>query len=174
MADEKKYCMTHYPAEVLSSPAEPIAEITDEIRQLAARMIEIMIEQKGVGLAGPQAGVNLRIFVISLDGTPESAKVYINPKINTSGGIEANSEGCLSLPNITANIKRFKLCTVTAMDLDGNEFTEDADGLYSRALQHEFDHLEGMMIKDRMGRVSAISAKRHLKKLEEESDSLRE
>jgi peptide deformylase len=132
-------------------------------------MIEIMIEQKGVGLAGPQAGVNLRIFVISLDGTPESAKVYINPKIKTSGGLEANSEGCLSLPNITANIKRFKNCTVTATDLDGNEFSDDADDLYSRVLQHEFDHLEGMMIKDRMGRVSAIAAKRHLKKLQEES-----
>ena len=171
MADEKKYCMTRYPAKVLSSPAEPIAEITDDIRQLVARMIEIMIEHRGVGLAGPQAGVNLRIFIISLDGTAESAKVYINPKIKTSGGLEANSEGCLSLPNITANIKRFKLCTVTATDLDGNEFTEDANGLYSRALQHEFDHLEGMMIKDRMGRVSAIAAKRHLKKLEEEHES---
>ena len=171
MADEKNYCMTCYPAKVLSSPAEPVAEITDDIRQLAARMIEIMFEQKGVGLAGPQAGVNLRIFVISLDGTEESTKVYINPKIKTSGGIEANSEGCLSLPGITANIKRFKNCTVTATDLDGNEFTDEADGLYSRALQHEYDHLDGMMIKDRMGRVSAIAAKRHLKKLEEYYES---
>ena len=168
MADAKKYRMTHYPAQVLSSPAEPVAEITDEIRQIAKRMIEIMIEQKGVGLAGPQAGVNLRIFVISLDGTAENAKVYINPRIKTSGGIEANSEGCLSLPGITANIKRFKKCTITATDLDGNEFTEDSEDLYARALQHEFDHLEGMMIKDRMGRVSAIAAKRHLKKLKEE------
>jgi peptide deformylase len=170
MTDAEKYCMTCYPAKVLSSPAEPVAEITDDIRQLAARMIEIMFEQKGVGLAGPQAGVNLRIFVISLDGTEESVKVYINPKIKTSGGIEANSEGCLSLPGITANIKRFKNCTVTATDLDGNEFTDEADGLYSRALQHEYDHLDGMMIKDRMGRVSAIAAKRHLKKLEQESE----
>ena len=168
MAEQKKYCITHYPAKVLSSPAEPVGEITDEIRALAVRMIEIMIEQRGIGLAGPQAGVNLRIFVISLDGTAESAKVYINPKIKTSGGLEANQEGCLSLPGVSANIKRFKLCTVTATDLDGNEFTDDADELYARALQHEFDHLEGMMIKDRMGRVSAISAKRHLRKLEEE------
>lgn len=168
MADTKKYCMTCYPAKVLSSPAEPIAEITDEIRQLAERMIEIMVQQRGVGLAGPQAGVNLRIFIISLDGTAESTKVYINPKIKTSGGIEANSEGCLSLPGITANIKRFKKCTVTATDLDGNEFTDEAEELYSRALQHEYDHLDGMMIKDRMGRVSAIAAKRHLRKLEEE------
>jgi len=168
MTDQKKYSITRYPARVLSSPAEPVGEITDEIRQLVARMIEIMVEQKGVGLAAPQAGVNLRIFVISLDGTAESAKVYINPKIKTSGGIEANSEGCLSLPGITANIKRFKKCSVTATDLDGNEFTEEGDELYSIALQHEYDHLEGMMIKDRMGRVSAISAKRHLRRLEEE------
>ena len=168
MTDPKKYCITHYPAKVLSAPAKLVGEITDEIRDLASRMIEIMIEQKGIGLAGPQAGVNLRIFVISLDGTAESARVYINPKINTSGGLEANQEGCLSLPGISANIKRFKLCTVTATDLDGNEFTDEADDLYARALQHEYDHLDGMMIKDRMGRVSAISARRHLKRLEEE------
>ena len=122
-------------------------------------MIDIMLETKGVGLAAPQAGVNLRIFVVSLDATKENAKVYINPKIETSGPLEAIEEGCLSLPGISAKIKRFTKCPVTATDLDGNTFTEEAEGLLARAFQHEFDHLEGMMIKDRMGRVQAIGPK---------------
>ena len=168
MLDPKKCCITHYPDKVLASPAEPVGEITDEIKQLADRMVEIMIEQKGVGLAGPQAGVNLRIFVISLDGTAECARVYINPTIKPTGTLESNQEGCLSLPGVHANIKRYQKCSVTATDLEGNTFTDEATGLYARALQHEYDHLEGMMIKDRMGRASGIAARRHLRRLEEE------
>ena len=160
--------ITHFPTPVLSQVAKPIENIDDSIRQLADRMIDIMLETKGVGLAGPQAGVNLRIFVVTLDGTKENAKVYINPKIETSGPLEAVEEGCLSLPGISAKIKRFKQCTVTATDLDGNTFTEEAEGLLARAFQHEFDHLEGMMIKDRMGRVQAIGARKLLKKLRED------
>ena len=168
MLEPEKCTITRYPAKVLSTAAKPIEKIDDTIRALAEKMIDIMIETKGVGLAGPQAGVDLRIFVISLDGTKEQARVYINPTIKPYGGIESNQEGCLSLPGIWANIKRFKKCKVTATDLDGNEFTDEGDGLYARALQHEFDHLEGMMIKDRLGKVAAISAKKHLIKLEEE------
>ena len=168
MLEPEKCCITHYPEKVLSSPAEPVGEITDEIKQLAERMVEIMVEQKGIGLAGPQAGVNMRIFVISIDGTAEEAKVYINPTIKTAGSLESNQEGCLSLPGIHANIKRYQKCSVTATDLEGNTFTDEATGLYARAIQHEYDHLEGMMIKDRMGRVSGIAARRHLRRLEED------
>lgn len=168
MIDPKKCCITHYPEKVLSSPAEPVAEITDQIKALAERMKQIMVEQKGIGLAAPQAGVNLRIFVVSLDGTAENARVYINPSVKTAGSLESCQEGCLSLPGIHANIKRYTKCTVTATDLEGNTFTDEADGLYARAIQHEYDHLEGMMIKDRMGRASSIAARRHLKKLEQE------
>ena len=106
--------------------------------------------------------------MISLDGTAESAKVYINPTVKTAGSLESEQEGCLSLPGIHAKIKRYSKATVTATDLEGNTFTDEADGLYARAIQHENDHLEGMMIKDRMGRASSIAARRHLRKLEEE------
>jgi peptide deformylase len=131
-------------------------------------MIDIMLEHKGVGLAGPQAGVDLQIFVVSVDGTKENAKVYINPQISLSGPLEENDEGCLSLPGIYTKIKRHKTCTVTATDLDGNEFTEETEGLLARAFQHEFDHLQGRLIKDRMGRVAAIANRRRLKELEKE------
>ena len=165
--DLDKCSINHYPRKVLSQKALPITEINDTIRNLVDKMIDIMIERNGIGLAGPQAGVGLRIFVISLDGSRENAKVYINPEITPSGDITATEEGCLSIPGLSARIKRYKNCTVTAKDLSGNTFTEEADGLYARALQHEYDHLEGTMIKDRLSQVAKISAKKLLKQLEE-------
>ncbi len=136
MVDVNNCRITRYPERVLSQAAEPIDEITDDIRRLVDKMVEIMLENKGVGLAGPQAGVNLRIFVVSVDGTKENAKVYINPEIATSGGMVANDEGCLSLPGVSAKIKRYKKCTVTAFDLEGNEFTEEGEDLLARVFQH--------------------------------------
>ena len=173
MIDIEKCCIKHFPVPVLARVARPVGEVTDEIRVLAERMIDIMIEAKGVGLAGPQVGIDLRIFVFTIDGTKENAKVYIDPELEVSGGLEANEEGCLSLPGISAKIKRAKHCTITATDLDGNRFTEEAEGLQIRGFQHEFDHLQGMLIKDRMGQVQRIGARRHLRKLEEmfEEDS---
>lgn len=168
MVDADKCRMTCFPAPVLGQVAKPVEEITDDIRKLADKMIDIMVEHKGVGLAGPQAGVNLRIFVVSGDGTRENAKVYINPELRVSGGVETNEEGCLSLPGIFGKIKRYKKCTITATDLDGNRFTEVGEGLLTRAFQHEFDHLEGTLIKDRMGQVQRIGARKQLRQLREE------
>lgn len=169
--DVEKCKITRYPKTVLTEKAKPVNEINDNIRQLAEKMIDIMIETNGIGLAAPQAGVSLRMFVISLDGSREKAKVYINPQINPSGPIESMEEGCLSIPGLNAKIKRYKYCEVTAQDLDGNTFTEQADGLYAKALQHEYDHLEGTMIKDRLSQVAKISAKRVLKNLQQQEQA---
>jgi peptide deformylase len=166
--DFTKCCITHFPAPVLAEPAKPIENTDESIRTLADKMIDIMLENKGIGLAGPQAGVNLRIFVVSLDGTKENARVYINPKIENSGPLVNFEEGCLSLPGVSAKIKRFRQCTITATDLDGNTFTEHAEGLPARAFQHEFDHLDGMLIKDRMTTVQNIAARKSIKKLRED------
>jgi peptide deformylase len=166
VADYLKCCLTKYPTPVLMDKAKPVEEINDDIRQLADRMIDIMVETKGIGLAGPQAGVNLRIFVVSTDGTKENASVYINPTINVEGSIVTNEEGCLSLPGIYGKIKRYSQCTVTATDLDGNAFTEVGEGLLGRAFQHEYDHLEGRMIKDRLSTAAKLRANRRLKLLQ--------
>lgn len=157
--------LTRYPAQVLQQRAKPIEKIDDSIRALAARMIELMVQSQGVGLAGPQAGVNLRIFVASPDGTPEHAKVYINPEIRPSGPVVAKEEGCLSLPGIYADIPRYARCEITATDLNGNRFTEQAEGLLARIFQHEYDHLEGVMIKDRMSRADKVRHRQRLKDL---------
>jgi peptide deformylase len=169
MAESDNYCMTRYPAPVLGKKARPIETIDDSIRRLVERMKDLMVEYKGVGFAGPQAGVNLRIFVVSVDGTKENAKVYINPEIKVSGGFEENEEGCLALPGIWGKVKRYRECTVTATDLDGNRFTETGTELLARAFQHEFDHLEGIMIKDRFGAGAKLRARKRLRELEEEA-----
>lgn len=168
MTDYSTCCLTKYPTPVLMEPARPVEVFDDNLRVLAERMVEIMVETQGVGLAGPQAGVNLRIFVASIDGTKENARVYINPAIKVEGPIVANEEGCLSLPGLYGKIKRYAKCTVTATDLDGNEFTESGEGLLARAFQHEYDHLEGRMIKDRLSTAAKIRSKRRLKQLEDE------
>jgi peptide deformylase len=166
MVDIGKCHITHYPADVLAGQAKPVEKIDDNVRQFVQKMTDIMLENKGVGLAAPQAGVPLRLFIISLSGTREAVKVYINPEITPSGGFDTIEEGCLSVPDVHTKIRRYKKCTVTATDLNGNEFTEEAEGLYARALQHEFDHIEGMTIINRMGQVAKIVYRKQLKKLE--------
>jgi len=171
MIDIQRCRITHYPAEVLAKAAKPVEKIDDNIRRLTEKMTEIMLERKGIGLAAPQAGVPLRIFIISLDGTRENVKVYINPTVTPAGESSLIEEGCLSVPGVRTNIRRYAKCTVTATDLDGNEFTEQAEGLYARALQHEYDHMQGITIVSRMGYTAKIAHREQLKRLKEEHKS---
>ena len=163
--------ITRYPTSVLGQVAKPIDKIDDNVRKLVEKMIDIMIENKGIGLAGPQANVSLRIFIISLDGSREGIKVYINPTVVPVGSVETMEEGCLSVSGVFTRIKRYERCTVTATDLDGDEFTEEADGLYARCLQHEYDHIEGITIANKMSAAAKIAHRKALKKLENEYEA---
>jgi peptide deformylase len=167
MIDIDKCHITHYPAGVLGGRAEPVDQIDDNIRQLVDKMIDVMLKNKGVGLAAPQVGVPLRLFIISLNGSRENVRVYVNPTVTPTGELEAIDEGCLSVPGIYTKIRRYKKCEVIATDLDGNEFTDQAEGLYARALQHEYDHIEGITIVNRMGQPARIVHRKQLKKLQE-------
>ncbi len=160
--------MTHYPSEILVGKARPVEKIDDDIRRLVGKMVDIMRENKGIGLAAPQAGVPMRLFIVSLDGSKENVRAFVNPTVIPAGELAAVEEGCLSVPGIYTKIRRYKECEVTATDLDGNEFTEQAEGLYARALQHEYDHIEGMTIVNRMGQTARIAHRRQLKKLQEQ------
>ena len=171
MMDIEKCRITHYPAGVLSRRAQPVEKIDDNIRQLVEKMTDIMLKNSGIGLAAPQVGVPLRIFIISLDASKEAVKVYINPTVTPTGELDSVDEGCLSVPGVYTKIQRYKKCKVTATDLDGNEFTEEAEGLYARALQHEYDHIDGTTIADRMGSAARIAHRKQLKKLREEHKS---
>ncbi len=167
MIDVDKCKITHYPAGVLGQPAQPVEKIDETIHRLVGKMTDIMIENKGMGLAAPQAGVGLRLFIISLDGSRQNVRAYVNPTVTTAGDLEDAEEGCLSVPGVWTKIRRYKKAKVTATDLDGHEFTEEADGIYARCLQHESDHLEGITVVNRMGSAAKIAHRRQLKKLTE-------
>ena len=178
MINFDKCRITNWPAEVLVKSAKPVEKIDDNIRQLVEKMTDIMRKNKGIGLAAPQAGVPLRLFIISLDGSSENVKVFINPTVTpvTAKGKTAlveKEEGCLSVPGIYTKIRRYKKCKVTATNLDGNEFTEEADGLYAKCLQHEYDHIEGVTIADRMTPTARIAHRKQLKKLKEQHENMK-
>ena len=168
MIDVDKCCITHYPARVLTDRAQSVDTIDETIHRLVDKMTDIMIENKGMGLAAPQAGIGLRLFIISLDGSREKVRVYINPTVTPTGQQESAEEGCLSVSGIYTRVRRYQTCEVSATDLEGKSFTEQAEGLYARCLQHEYDHIEGITIVNRMGQASRITHRRQLKKLEQE------
>jgi len=169
--DAEKCRLTRYPAKVIGQRAEPVERPDDNIRRVVEKMTDIMLKNKGVGLAAPQAGLGLRLFIISLTASREDVKVYINPTITPSGELDAVEEGCLSVPGVYTKIRRYKKCKVTATDLDGNEFTEEGQGLLARALQHEYDHIEGMTIVNRMSATAKIAHRKQLKKLLQQQKS---
>ena len=134
--------------DILRQKAQPVTEVNDEIRQLAEDMFETMIEADGVGLACPQIGKNLRMFVLIADD--DVRRVFINPQIiKTSEEMGDYDEGCLSIPQVYETIKRPVRVTVQALNEEGKPFTLDADGLLARIIQHEYDHLDGIVFIDR-------------------------
>lgn len=157
-----------YPDPVLRAKAVPVEHIGPELAHLTERMIEMMLEARGVGLAGPQVGLPLRMFIISPDATREKSQVFINPEISNLQGTAEFEEGCLSLPDVRAPIKRAATCTVEATDVEGNRFTADLDDLAAIAAQHEYDHLEGTLFIDRLGGISKIACRKAIKRLEKE------
>ena len=128
--------------------AEEIKEITPEIKELAEDMTETMLksERDAVGLAAPQVGVSIRMFVAQTRNGPG---VFINPKILKKSGRETAEEGCLSLPGIWLKVKRAKEIELEAIDINGKKIKTKAVGLFARILQHEIDHLNGVLIIDK-------------------------
>ena len=141
--------------EVLRKKAEPVPEVNDEIRKLADDMLETMIDANGVGLAGPQVGKSLRLFVAMSDD--DVKRVFINPQIiKTSEELCDYEEGCLSIPQVYENIQRPARVTVQAINENGKPFTLEAEGLLARIIQHEYDHLDGILYIDRGDKESAM------------------
>jgi peptide deformylase len=149
--------------DVLRQKAQPIAEVNDEIRQLAEDMFETMIEADGVGLAAPQVGKSLRMFVVIADD--DVRRVFINPQIiKTSQETGEYDEGCLSIPQVYETIVRPVAVTVQALNEKGRPFTLDADGLLARIIQHEYDHLDGILYIDRGDKEFAEKTENQFKK----------
>jgi peptide deformylase len=161
-----------YPDPRLKKMSEPVTVFDESLRLLAGRMFELMREARGVGLAAPQVGQNIRLFVMNPTGEPGDDRVYVNPVLSDNdGGEEEAEEGCLSLPGIHINVVRSKQMRMNAYDLDGNPVEEIGSCFIPRVWQHETDHLNGTMLTDRMGPVARMTHRRILTELKEQYDA---
>lgn len=156
-----------FPDERLRTKAEPVTEVNDEIRKIVDDMFETMYDENGVGLAATQVNIHQRIVVMDCSEDKSDPLTLINPEIiKKSDETFINEEGCLSVPGCYAKVTRHELVTVKALDRDGNEFTRDADELLSICIQHELDHLAGVLFVDYL---SPLKRKRIQTKLEKEA-----
>ena len=141
-----------YGTKSLREPSKEVFKVSKKITDLVNDLLETMYEKNGVGLAAPQIGVNYRVFVLDVSGENEPLKpmVFINPKIIKKSGAIISNEGCLSFPEAYTNVRRYKNITVKALDVHGKPFVLEAnDGtLLTRCIQHEFDHLNGILFID--------------------------
>ena len=176
--DPSKLRIELYPTEVLRTKA-PEIEANDEIRAVADRMVNLMKGADGIGLAAPQVGLSWRLFVAHVpphEGDIDDPdypcnsvdpQAFINPEIiESSNDLEPFDEGCLSLPGITGEVRRPSRVTMKATDLDGNEITIKASGLLARCWQHEIDHLDGVLILDKMSQMSRLKNRARIKAME--------
>ena len=178
--------IVQYGHPVLRQKCRPVAEVTDETRKLAEDMIETMRDAQGVGLAAPQVGIDLRMAVVDVSHDPECITylkvngedaelasimplVFINPEIELGKDKESDTEGCLSIQGISADVHRPESVKVKLPQLDGSTLEIETDGLLARALQHEIDHLNGVLFVDRLNSAAKLSARRKLKRLLEEN-----
>ncbi len=157
-----------YPDPVLQERAEPVAEDRADLRDLAGAMLEAMCEAHGVGLAAPQVALGLRLFVASETGAVVDGIAFINPEIEPFGPIVEMEEGCLSLPGMRADIRRPEKVRVKWTDLDGNRREDEFDGLLARIIQHEYDHLEGILFFERMQPTDRLRVRDELRAFEEQ------
>lgn len=156
--------------DILRQKAVPfeMEEINDDLRSFINEMFDTMNEANGVGLAGPQAGISKRIFVVVADD--EVRRVFINPQIiSTSSELSDYDEGCLSVPGVYETVQRPAKVSVQAYNENGKLFTLDADGLLARIIQHEYDHLEGMLFIDRVSSEFAEKTTEQFKKRAEKA-----
>ena len=149
--EELRYELTLYPSPLLRRPCPPVEDFGSELAEILEGMYERMHASKGVGLAAPQVGIRQRILVLSATGEKADQIALINPTIvDKFGELTVAEEGCLSFPDIYAEVSRPEKCTVKAFTPEGKEFERTFEGFESRIVQHEYDHLEGVLLVDRM------------------------
>lgn len=163
----------HYPDKRLREPGKKIEAVTPEIRKLIDDMAETMYAAPGVGLAATQIGEALQLFVIDIAGEeePSDLRVFVNPEILERSGAVTWQEGCLSFPGVQEDIDRAAKVKVRAQDRDGAWFELEAEGLLAVAIQHEYDHLQGVLMIDKMGPLKKRLTHRKMVKRADEQAS---
>lgn len=160
-----------YPDPTLARKSLEIGEITDELRDLAKDMAETMYANDGIGLAAPQVGECCRLVVVDISGPDkrEDLRVLVNPRITAKDGSVVSEEGCLSVIGYRSDVARAEKVTVEATDLDGRPVTIEAEGLLAVCLQHELDHLDGVLFIDRISRLKRSLYDKKIKKQQREA-----
>ncbi len=159
-----------YPDPCLKKTSVPVESVTEEIHRLLENMTETMYANDGIGLAAPQVGKNLRLIVLDLKRGDTEGQLFklINPRIVEKQGTIKWEEGCLSLPDLMVDVDRFETVTVEAIGPDGQPVTIEADDLLSICLQHEIDHLDGILLVDRLSSLRrAYYCKKRIKEEEQ-------
>lgn len=150
-----------YPHPTLRYKSKPVLRIDRALKDIVRGMFELMYEARGIGLAANQVNLPLQLFVLNLSGSADEKdqeQVFLNPVISSPKGVSEAEEGCLSIVGVNARVVRPEQIHLSAYDLSGKEFNETINGLFARAVQHEFDHLQGVLFVDRV----AESARRQV------------
>ena len=159
-----------YPHPTLRHVSKPLRRVDADLRKMIDEMFDLMYEAQGVGLAANQVDLPYRVFVANVTGDPEQPDqqlVFINPVITKRRGTAEAEEGCLSLPKLYGNVKRSEHVTITAYNLAGENVQYELQGLPARVVQHELDHLDGVLFIDRLSETGKLSVKRSLEDMEE-------
>jgi peptide deformylase len=161
--------IVHYPHPALRHPAKPVASIDKDLHLQIGRMMELMYDAKGLGLAAPQVALPFQLLVMNVTGDPtkpECEEVYLNPVIVERRGTVDDEEGCLSFPGLYQKIRRAKTIKIHAYDLKGQLIEKVVSELEARAWQHEIDHLNGVLFIDKMGAIARLTSRTAVKNFE--------
>ena len=153
-----------FPDERLRRLSQPVIDFNQELKALAERMLEIMYESNGIGLAAPQVNQTVRLIVVDVSEGRDNPRIFVNPKIKQSSGSVDSSEGCLSVPEIRTTIKRYESVTVEYLDLSGEKHEEPLNDLMSICVQHEIDHLDGKLFIDYVPNIKLQRLKKKIAK----------
>jgi peptide deformylase len=166
----EKLRLIFYPDPRLRQRCKPVERFDAELARITARMLDIMHERHGLGLAAPQMGLLLRVFVCQPEPETPSG-VYVNPTLVLGADERMGEEGCLSIPDVTIAVRRAVTCEIHAFDVTGQPIKLAARDLTARIWQHEYDHLDGRLITDRMTEAERITHRRILKELERDYEA---
>jgi peptide deformylase len=160
--------LVKYPAPILKKRAVAVVTFNRKLARIADEMLELMYRHNGLGLAAPQAGMSSKIIVANPSGLEKDEIVLVNPQIAEFAGESSHEEGCLSFPGIFARIERPRRVLCAAKALSGRDLVVDCDGLLARILQHEIDHLDGVLLVDRMNTAQRKTCEPDLRRLRKE------
>ena len=173
MPDLAKLRIVPYPDPVLKRKCPPVTEFDSKLEKVAIRMLELMHEANGVGLAAPQVGISARFFVCNPTGEPGDDHICVNPRFSELSGAAEQEEGCLSIPGAAVAVRRATVAVMQAFDVAGKPVEFRGEDLLARIWQHEADHLDGRLIIDNMSPTDEISNRRTLKQLRGEAKAVR-